>query len=84
MGSSSEEPKELVVDVDYWIMRLRKGETAPPFWLARSTPKEITPAVAANVFKLANAPLAPRKFIRQTYLLMKGPKPDKKWGPVCP
>lgn len=94
MGRDDKEPKTLVEGDDYWIMKLDRGQVAPRGWIARRRLKrEFTPELLQEL-------LAPKRggifvmmstgtglqqvFPRRTYLLMKGPKPDAKWGPLCP
>lgn len=85
MGSTSEKSPSLVEDQDYHILMVKKGELARAGWLTRSTTKGYFDAPHVNYW--VNVP-KPRteaeKAYRRMYYLYKGPKPDKKWGPVCP
>jgi hypothetical protein len=92
MGNTSEELKEIKkrakekkkVDTRYHLMRVKQGEVAPAGWLSRARTKAYF-SDAKIEYALTN-PMpgkAQHTYIASWYMY-PGPKPDKKWGPVCP
>lgn len=94
MGRTSKELKELkerkdaqypVEGKDYYIERVKVGDTAMSGWVGRYRKK--SSFTRDNILTCLKT-VQPREKLYNPwyvhYFLYPGPKPDKKWGPVCP
>lgn len=96
MGRISKELKEIsaeaypILNKDYYLVRSRQGEMGPIGWLYSVVSKSAMPTarIVMLLDKFAKGHLkaqpAQRDIFGARWYLMPGPKPDKKWGPVCP
>lgn len=90
MGNISEELKEIKkrakkpVETRYHLVRMKGDETAPAGWLLRGRTKAyFSDARIEEALGNPRPGNAQRIYIVCWYMY-PGPKPDKKWGPVCP
>lgn len=98
MGRISKELKELkerekpypVLDRDYYVIRVAKGGTAPARWVytANHRGSIVDVTVTRVLAELADGVRAvqPERLclFSGAWFMYAGPKPDKRWGPVCP
>lgn len=99
MGSTSEEPTKAVKKgkklewpvngVDYHQVKVLKGEFVPPVYLQKSFHRLPKADVAYYLTHLKNGTFKLEFEMRQEHrtkmwYLVPGPKPNPKWGPVCP
>lgn len=98
MGRTSKELKELkerekaypALDKDYYLIRVARGNIYPPGWVFATTHRSgMHPATVAAVLKQYRSGTRAKQasgtctYVGQWFMFV-GPKPDKKWGPVCP
>lgn len=95
MGRASEKPKKVVPagfpvrNVDYHVVIIKKGAVIPGGWLAHHAHR-VSDAVLGEMVrqcgegsrKLKSTPDV--ALYSNRYAVYLGPKPNKKWGPVCP
>lgn len=79
----SEEAKLPVLNVDYHVVRYKGHTTIPKGWVMRRSSRNAITAEYVQV-ALRQGPQEAYVVSSAQWAVFPGPKPDKRWGPVCP
>lgn len=96
MGHTSKELKEVAKKVkekeypvknkDYYVVRVARGETAYPGWITST--QRLSQMTRARVLEYIKGPVVDKSekvtFSDYRWYAYPGPRPNPKWGPVCP
>lgn len=79
-----------VKDKDYYVLRVKRGQKIFKGWLTHDYSPLTRGQIILNLGEFAAGIKKPQgngnevAMFESRYVLYPGPRPDKKWGPICP